>query len=341
MKRVLIVLTVMFSVFVVSAQQDAQFSQNMFINSAINPGASGIKGMHCFDLIAREQWFGFEGRPETGLLSYNGMLPKKSNIGIGGVLMYDKIGFENNINFKLNGARHFNVGSNGAKLGIGVDVGILQRSMSGITRAVNQLDPNIDLSGNPNDMGFDLGFGIFYYKPITSGNGLYFGISGQKLLPQKLTLGTANPEIRQHAYITAGFFSKPTAGIELKPSMLVKTDLTSTQMDLNLTAEFNKTIWLGASYRVTDAFVANVGFNYRKKENGIPSPNPLKIGLAYDFTMQALKNKGTFTTWNDAGSVQEVNNNNRSVGSVELYIGKCIIPPPKPDFEDYVDPLFL
>tara|TARA_B100001094_G_C18145375_1_gene780369 strand:+ start:468 stop:1484 length:1017 start_codon:yes stop_codon:yes gene_type:complete len=338
MKRVLIVLKVVFSVFVVSAQQEAQFSQYMFINSAINPGASGIKGMHCFDLIAREQWIGFEGRPETGLLSYNGMLPKKSNIGIGGVLVYDRIGFQDNINFKLNGARHFNIGSNGAKLGLGLDVGILQKTMSGIPKAGNNLDPSIDLSGNPNDMGFDLGFGIFYYKR----DKLYFGISGQKLLPQKLMLGSATPQIRQHAYITAGFNNKVTPNFDLRPSMLVKTDLTSTQMDLNLTAEFSKALWLGASYRVTDAFVANVGFNYwNKDKDGNRVGQPLKIGLAYDFTMQSLKNRGTFTSWNEAGTAENVNNNNRSVGSVELYISKCIIPPPKPDFEDYTDPLLL
>ncbi|MBL57018.1 MAG: hypothetical protein CMP61_07525 [Flavobacteriales bacterium] len=340
MKRVLIGVIVLFAACSLTAQQDAQFSQNMFINSAINPGAAGIKGMRCFDLIAREQWFGFEGRPETGLLNFSSPLSPVSNFGIGGVLMYDKIGFENNINFKLNGAYHFNVGSNGAKLGIGVDVGVLQRAMSGITKAVNQLDPSIDLSGNPSDMGIDLGFGIFYYKPINSGNGLYFGVSGQKLLPQKIKLGTATPEIRQHAYITAGYSYFVNRSLILKPNMLVKTDLTSTQMDVNLTAEFNSALWLGASYRVTDAFVTNVGFYVPRGTDQAPK-QPLKIGLAYDFTMQALKNRGTFTTWNEAGNVQDVNDNNRSIGSAELYIGLCVIPPPKPDFDIYVDPLFL
>ena len=63
----------------------------------------------------------------------------------------------------------------------------------------------------------DLGFGIFYYKPINSGNGLYFGVSGQKLLPQKITLGTATPEIRQHAYITAGYSYFVNKSLILKP----------------------------------------------------------------------------------------------------------------------------
>ena len=111
-------------------------------------------------------------------------------------------------------------------------------------------------------------------------------------------------------------------------------------MDVNLTAEFNKNLWLGASYRVTDAFVTNVGFNVPRGTEQAPK-QPLKIGLAYDFTMQSLKNRGTFTTWNESRNVQDVNDNNRSIGSAELYIGLCVIPPPKPDIDIYVDPLFL
>lgn len=340
MKRVLLIATAVLSAFVGNAQQDAQFSQNMFINNTFNPGASGIKGMHCFDLIARQQWIGFEGKPETGMLSYNGPLRGINNIGLGAVLVYDKIGFENNINFKINGAYHLNIGSNGGKLGIGLDLGILQRGMNGNVKAVDQTDPTVAINGT-SDMGFDAGFGLFYYRPER----LYFGISGQKLLPQTLTFGSANPKVRQHAYITAGYYHQATSDIVLKPTMLVKTDLTSTQMDVNLSAEFKKKVWLGASYRVQDAVVANVGYNV-PINGGKPNKNgtvfqPLKVGLAYDFTTQGLRNKGTFTSWDDQGNVADVNDNNRSIGSVELYIGYCIVPPPVPDFDIYVDPLFL
>ena len=327
MKRVLLALTALFSAFVCEAQQDAQFSQYMFINSAYNPGASGIKGMNCFDFIGRQQWLGFEGRPETGLLSYNGTIRKLDNFGWGLVGVYDKIGFEQNMSLKINAAHHFNIGSDGGKLGIGLDLGVLQRSMNGITKAVDPTDPNININGT-NDMGFDLGFGVFYRKK----DKLYFGISAQKLLPQKLKFGVAQPKIRQHGYITAGYTQELKEGIKLKPTMLVKTDLTSTQMDVNLTALFNDAIWLGASYRVQDAFVANIGFNFAN--NG-------KIGLAYDFTTQGLKDKGTFTSWGLEGDVTNQNDNNRSIGSVELYIGYCIIPAPKPGYDIYVDPLFL
>ena len=128
--------------------------------------------------------------------------------------------------------------------------------------------------------------------------------------------------------------------IELKPNMLVKTDLSTTQLDVNLTAEFNKSFWLGSSYRVQDAIVANFGFNYYMRNNGDKSPNPLKVGIAYDFTTHRLRDEGEFTFWKD-GEVNNVKENNRSFGSVELYLGYCIMPRPIREFDTYVDPLFL
>ena len=102
-------------------------------------------------------------------------------------------------------------------------------------------------------------------------------------------------------------------------------------MDVNLTAEFNQQFWIGASYRVQDAIVANVGF-YIKPQ--------LKLGFAYDYTTQNLRNKGTYTEYKSNGSSVD-NKNNRSVGSVEVYLGYCFIKPPKPPFKQYTDPLFL
>ncbi len=329
MKRVLIGVAIFFSGLELGAQQEAQFSQNLFITAPINPGAVGIKGMHCFDLVARQQWVGFDGKPETGLISYNGPIGSFSNFGVGGVLVYDKLGMQQNINFKLNGAYHINVGSNGGKLGIGVDLGIIQKGFPNVPpKAVDMTDPIVAALLGTSDMAYDIGFGIFYYNKQK----LYFGVSGQKLLPQEFTFGNAQPNLRQHCYITAGYRHDAGEGFVLKPNMLVKTDLTSTQVDVNLTAEFNKKIWLGASYRLQDAVVANIGFKR--------GPNT-KFGIAYDYTTQALRNRGTSVTYDAIGNQVGTNPNNKSFGSVELYIGHCIIPPPPRVFDVYVDPLFL
>tara|TARA_B110000211_G_C14084621_1_gene556118 strand:+ start:3238 stop:4230 length:993 start_codon:yes stop_codon:yes gene_type:complete len=330
MKRVFIAAIAMFSVFSGHAQQDAQFSQNMFLNDAINSGAVGIKGMHCFNLVARDQWTGFEGNPFTGQLSYNGPIDGIDNFGVGAVVVFDKLGFEQNVSFKLNGAYHLPLGD--GKLGLGLGLGLLNKGFAGTVKASNMADPIVSSISGKSAMGFDLSFGAFYYVPEK----LYFGISGQKLIAQKLTLGSAEPKLRQHVYITGGYYYKATKDIVLKPNLLVKTDLSSTQMDVNLTAEFSQQFWIGASYRVQDAIVANVGFQFPVT----PTGNMLKVGLAYDYTTQNLKNKGTFTFWNDNGTSESIENN-RSVGAVELYLGYCFITPPKPNFRQYVDPLFL
>ena len=283
--------------------------------------------MHCFDLIVRQQWVGFDKAPRTGLLSYNGPVKAFSNFGLGGVFWYDEAGLSETINFKLNGAYHLNIGSNGGKLGIGLDLGIIQKTFAKEgANAVDATDPIVAALLGTSDMAYDVGFGLFYYKPS-----LYFGVSGQKLLPQQFTVGQAQPNLRQHCYITAGYRHDAGDGFVLKPNMLVKTDLTSTQVDVNLTAEFNNNFWLGASYRVQDAVVANVGF---KK-------GQTKFGIAYDYTTQALRNRGTSATYDANGNQVGTNPNNKSFGSVELYIGHCIIPPPPRGFDIYVDPLFL
>ncbi|MFT6746729.1 MAG: type IX secretion system PorP/SprF family membrane protein [Glaciecola sp.] len=327
MRKLLLTLSILQVALHVGAQQDAQFSQNRFLSTSVNPGATGIKGMDCFGLVARQQWVGFEGKPTTGMLTYESALVAY-NSGVGAVLVYDQIGFEQNLFFKGNYAYHFTL-SNGAKLGLGIDAGIISKQLSGDFVAGVASDPDlVGLSGK-NSLNFDFGFGAFYYT-----NTLYFGVSGQKLVPQKITWGTGEPQIRPHTYFMGGYTYAANANFDLKPSFLVKTDFTATQVDVNLTVEYQKQVWLGASYRIQDAIVVNAGYNVPVKA----LPNPIKIGLAYDFTTSNLKNGGLFE-FSEAN--KEPKEGNRSVGAVEIYLGYCFVKPEKPNFDHYVDPLFL
>jgi len=326
MKKLLLTLFAIQAALYVGAQQDAQFSQNRFLSTSINPGASGIKGMDCFGLVARQQWIGFEGAPTTAMLTYESALDKY-NSGFGAVMVYDKIGFEQNLFLKANYAYHFTL-PNGAKLGLGIDAGIISKKLSGDFVAGNPTDPDILSLKGQNSLNFDLGFGAFYYT-----NTLYFGVSGQKLVPQKINWGTSEPQIRPHTYFMGGYNYEINADFDLKPSFLVKTDFTSTQVDVNLMAEYKKLLWLGASYRIQDAIVANMGIYIKNV-----APNPIKVGLAYDFTTSNLRDDGVF---NFPAPSTEIKNGNRSVGSVELYLGYCWAKPEKPNFDHYVDPLFL
>mgnify|MGYP006152390915 CR=1 FL=1 len=328
MKKILALFLVIATVGIVKSQQDAQFSQNRFLNTSFNPGAVGIKGMDCFGLTLRQQWIGFEGRPTTAMLSYERAMPRYSS-GLGAILVLDKIGLESNLFFKVNYARHISL-SNGAKLGIGLDVGLINKQISGDILAGVPTDPNlVGLSGQ-SAMNLDVGFGAFYYT-----NDLYFGISGQKLVPQTVNWGASKPKIKPHTYFMGGYNYKVNANFTLKPSFLVKTDFVATQVDANLLLDYKNKVWGGASYRIQDAIVVMAGFMVP-----LGLPNPLKVGLAYDFTTQNLKNSGVFTSAPDSDGNSSTKTNNRSLGAVELFLGYCFVKPDKPDWDIYVDPLF-
>ena len=331
MKKIFTITLVVFSGLISLSQQDPQFSQNRFITTAFNPGATGIKEMDCFGLIARQQWIGFEGAPTSAMLTYESYL-NKYNSGIGGVFVFDKIGLESNLFLKVNYAYHFTF-ANGSKLGIGLDLGIINKQISGAFVATNPTDPSLVSLSGASALNFDLGAGLFYYS-----KNLYFGVSGQKLIPQKINWGTAQPQIRPHTYFMGGYNYAvgSSKNLVLKPSFLVKTDFTATQVDVNLIGEYKNLMWLGASYRIEDAIVAMVGYNVPLVKIS-PKAGPLKVGLAYDFTTSNLKNAGQFNP--SDGSAPKTQN--RSVGSVELYLGYCFVRPAKPNFDHYVDPLFL
>ena len=64
----------LFAGFVASAQQDAQFTQNMFNKLSVNPGSAGHNGGICGTILTRSQWMGFDGRPQTHLFSADALL---------------------------------------------------------------------------------------------------------------------------------------------------------------------------------------------------------------------------------------------------------------------------
>ena len=61
MKLRLIILLVVVSTLMCVAQQDPQFSQNMFNKLANNPGFAGSRGLVATSVLHRSQWLGFMG----------------------------------------------------------------------------------------------------------------------------------------------------------------------------------------------------------------------------------------------------------------------------------------
>jgi type IX secretion system PorP/SprF family membrane protein len=273
MKKLLAVIAAGCLSTIALAQQDPQFSQNMFNRLFVNPASAGSNEAICASLLYRAQWVSFDGAPKTGVLGVEAPL-FNNKVGVGLSVLTDKIGFENTLQGKLAANYKFNVGS--GKLAIGVDFDYMQHEIDGKFKAPDQSanDPAIPKSA-VSGSAFDLGSGIYY-----NSEKLYVGLSATHLLESEVDLDNFKKEYKRHFYGMIGYTIDLTPTVALKPMVFVKNVTDNTTFDVNLNAHFNDRFWVGVSYRNEDAIVGLLGLNITEK---------LRLGYSYDFTTSDVK----------------------------------------------------
>jgi len=299
MKKLLLSALVIFTT-VSYAQQDPQFTQNMFNKLAVNPGYAGVNNAYCGTLLSRQQWMGFEGRPQTNLFSFDAKIRPfdRFNSGVGLTVWQDELGPEKTFSAKLAYAFHKNIGN--GLLSVGIDGGIYNKTINGkwITPGFlgdGSEDPSIP-QGEASDLSFDMGVGAYYTT-----TDFYVGISSTHLTAPVLS-GKAkqssfnNYTLARHFYIMGGYNISFSSPFVLKPSIFIKSDVSSTQVDVNAMLEYNEFVWAGLSYRYEDAIALLAGVN-------VPMIDGLKVGVSYDYNTSILN---------------EYNN-----GSLEFMLGYC------------------
>lgn len=242
----------------------------------------------------RNQWMGLNlmetagGQPSTPqTLNFSVDAPITAlRGGIGGTIISDKIGFWSQTFVKLDYAYRFELPTGNLAFGLEAQLfsSSLDRSKLQGSDQFDDLD-NIGSSSDPvlagstnDDFLFDLGFGVYYQVP----GKLYIGLSSAKLLETKSE--KLNWEHRRHYFIMAGYdWTVPSNPmLRVLPSMLIKTELSSMQMDASCILEYNHKFWGGLNYRIQDAISVMGGF----------SVGGLKFGLAYDLPTSRLSTQG-------------------------------------------------
>ncbi|MFO7616949.1 MAG: type IX secretion system membrane protein PorP/SprF [Bacteroidales bacterium] len=280
-KTVLLTVLTALQGIAVLAQQDPQFSHNMFNHLSVNPGFAGSQGLVNATLINRQQWIGFDGNPKTTLLSVNAPVkPFGISSGVGFLFMDDRLGFEKNTTLMASYAYRMEVGS--GKLGAGFNLGLLNKSLDAkwsipdsdlhMPHSQDPAIPDEQISG----MVFDLGAGIFYNT-----DKFHAGISALHLLQPTVDYGDgALQKVQRHYYGSVGYlFKLPDPLFEIQPSLFIKSDGTTFQADVNALVIYNKKYWGGVSYRLGDAVVVMAGLELS---------SGLRAGIAYDFTTSAI-----------------------------------------------------
>ncbi len=291
------------------AQQDPQFTQYMFDRLSVNPAVAGITGQLCATAMYRQQWTGFDGAPQTGLL--NASLPiKQISSGIGLSVYLDELGQQKSTLARLHYSFHRKIGS--GTLGIGASAGLVAHSLGNDWRTRDPLGQDATIPQNgANDSGFDLGFGLYYTSPT-----FWIGLSSTHVAEAELE--DVSIKTRRHYWVQAGYdwAIKGDKKYVLQPSVLVKSDATSTQFDLNATFLYNNMVWLGVSYRTEDAIAPMIGFQFKPNDKQMA-----RIGYSYDVTTSELANY--------------------SSGSHEIMVNYCVLLVKPPDVQIYRNVRFL
>lgn len=270
------------------AQQDPQFTHNMFNHAFVNPGSYGLSDGITVTGIFREQWLGlkddnnYKVAPETFLLTADAPVRfLRGGVGIG--IAQDKEAYTKNMLVKLGYSYHLNIGN--AKIGIGVNANFNNKSID--KNKLNPIDENDPvLLGLTTDgvMISDMSAGIFMQKPR-----YYVAFSSTQLFETEKAPGTADGVIfyknRRHYYLTSGYDVVLPAfqGYVFTPSVFLKSDGNILQADINLMAKYNNKVWGGLTYRINDAVALLVGVAYKD----------IEIGYSYDIPTSRIAATGS------------------------------------------------
>lgn len=276
-------------------QNDGRMHQYMFSQQDFNPAFAGSQGLINVYALFRQQWVGMgKGAPQLLFLNFDvpfkfrtreTMTPGKKmqySHGLGAHLFRDAVGFGSQNGVELAYAGRFHIRGAGA-LALGVGFRAINDRFDATWNAVDnaELDPAIPL-GKQSTVNFDLSFGIYYSTPE-----MYFGLSGQNLLGaevrQKLTptkkkgnrLGYA-----RELYMVGGYNVSLPSRWSLQPSVFMRSDFVQHEFAATVTATYNKMLWFGVNYYVTESVGALIGVNLF---------NGLRIGYTYDYPTSAIR----------------------------------------------------
>jgi len=277
MNRVLTLLLMIVSVFVFG-QQDPQFSQNMFNKLANNPAYAGSEGGISTSILHRSQWIGFgedgSAAASTQNFSVDGAVPFL-NGGLGLNIVSDNIGGYKNLGLQASYAFRTEIGT--GQLGMGVSVGMFQSGLNGgFLEPAQEGDPVIP-TGDVQGSALDFGTGVYY-----NNQDVYIGFSSAHLTEPEINWSNGQVyNMSRHYFLIAGYTYDLNSTLLIHPSIYLKSDGSTSQLDINTSVIYNETMWGGVSYRLDEGLIFLTGWNVNED---------LKLGLAYDVVLNEIRN---------------------------------------------------
>jgi type IX secretion system PorP/SprF family membrane protein len=259
-------------------QQDPMLSQYMFNGLFLNPAYAGSHDYWTSTLTYRNQWIGLDGAPQTIVAAADGRITTK-NMGLGVILMHDRIGVTKQNTAMVNYAYQIKTGAN-SKIALGISGGLSQFSAD-LTQLTVWDQDNVFNSNLTGRVIPRVGIGAYYYaKKYYAGISIPTLVAFQKGKSFNFDINQTT-FLRRHFLFTAGYIFSVAKDVKLRPSILMKYVRNAPlEADLNLSAVYKDVVWLSLSYRTGDALA--VIAEYQTNAH-------FRVGYAYDFTFSTLR----------------------------------------------------
>ena len=259
MKKTSLLFVLIFTVGMLHGQQIPQLTQFMINDYAINPAIAGMNDYYQIKTSVRNQWVGIEDAPKTTLLSIYG----KSNerVGLGGLVFNDQVGPTSRAGANLTYAYHINL-SQRIKLSLALSGGFTQFKIDKENWNISNPDDPLMNGGEIVNLVPDATFGFNIYNE----DNWYFGASVPQLLNSELILTDDNDNVTLDANLARHINVMGLYNVELnyywdiQPSILFKSVLDQSQLDIGLKTIYNDNLWIGMDYRNNGDISALLGF---------------------------------------------------------------------------------
>ena len=293
MKNIRFLIICLLATFRLAAQQEHQYTQFMYNKLNVNPAYAGTRGVPTMTGIFRSQWIGFDGAPQSYLLSgHSPFLSKR--VGVGVNLSQRKIGLNRDFNGSLAYSYDL-VSRKDMSLRVGLSGSVRTQGIAFSEAKPGATgDPSLDIV-NTNEILGNVGAGVY----ATFSEKVYVGLSVPRIYTNRIGF---NPSLQQvaeesvHYYAMAGLILPIGDGVNLMPAVLAKYVKNAPfDADINLNLDIRQKFTTGISYRMGGD---GAGDSVDLLAYWQASPQ-MGVGIAYDFPLSKIKN---YT----AGSVEAV-----------------------------------
>ncbi len=263
------------------AQQDPMYTQYYFNMQTINPAYAGTWDRLGISVLGRYQWVGMDGAPTTYTASLQSPI-RLENVALGLNMVADKVGKEKRISVSGDYSYRVKVSANSdLRLGLKGNVTNYSNDLNDYT---TYPDGQTEIYSGNFDSKYKLNFGVGCFL---SSDRYYIGFSIPRLLNTTIEgeYNTAYSEMR-HYFLSAGYVWDIGNDLKFKPTVLVKAvENASVQTDFTANFLIMDKVWLGAMYRIQNAYGFIAQFVIQEH---------VRIGYAVDFsTSKIVSNSGT------------------------------------------------